>query len=53
MTPLELVEFLIDSPEALRGLAAQREANGRRCTTKQELMGVVELLEQAAPAIYN
>jgi hypothetical protein len=51
MTPLELVECLVDNPEVLRELAAQREESGRRCASKQELEGIVELLEQAPPAL--
>lgn len=50
-TPLELVEFLIDNPEALRELAAQLKEGGRCCASKQELEGIVELLEQAPSAL--
>lgn len=49
MTPLELVESLIENPEALRDLADQRAQDGKRCATKQELENIAQLLEQAAP----
>lgn len=49
MTPLEEVEFLIENPEALQSLANRRSQDGRRCATKQELVSIAQLLEQAAP----
>ncbi len=49
MTPLELVEFLIENPEALRELAKQLRQNGSPVTSKEELLDIVQLLEQAPP----
>ncbi|MCM8623984.1 MAG: ankyrin repeat domain-containing protein [Candidatus Accumulibacter sp.] len=45
MTPLELVEALIEEPEALSVLAEEIGLNGGRCPQKVELIKVVELLE--------
>lgn len=50
VTPLEQVESLIENPEALRGLANRLAQDGRRCASKQELVGIVQVLEQAIPA---
>lgn len=47
MTPLELINHLIDNPEALSLLANQRAQNGLRCATKQELLVTADLLAQA------
>lgn len=49
MTPLELVEDLIEHPENLQMFASKLAQSGRRCASKQELLGVVQLLEQAEP----
>jgi hypothetical protein len=49
MTPLELVESLIESPEALQVLADRRAQDGKRCATKAELAEIAQLLEQAIP----
>lgn len=48
-TPLELVEQLIEYPEALAELAQIRAREGKRCASKQELEAIVALLEAAAP----
>jgi hypothetical protein len=47
MTPLELVERLVEEPEALQVLAEEVGRNGGRCPSREELIRVVELLEQA------
>lgn len=47
-TPLELVEQLIEYPEALAELAQIRALDGKRCASKQELEAIVALLETAA-----
>ena len=47
MTPLELVETLIEEPKALQVLAEEIGRNGGRCPSREELIRVVELLEQA------
>ena len=49
MTPLEQVEALIESPEALSSLAHKLAQNGRRCATEQGLESIVLVLEQAIP----
>lgn len=49
LTPLEHVEALIEYPEALSSLAQALAQNGRRCATKQELVGIAKVLEQAIP----
>lgn len=49
MTPLELVEYLIEYPQALQHLAEQRRQDGKRCATRKELEAVVLILEQATP----
>ena len=48
-TPLELVEYLIEEPEALAILAKISQENGYSCGSKQELVKIVEILEQAIP----
>lgn len=48
MTPLELVESLIDNPSALTALNNQRVQNAKRTVSKLELRGVARLLEQAS-----
>lgn len=50
MTPLERVEYLINTPGALAHLATELKRQGRRCATKDELLQVVDVLEQAAPS---
>lgn len=49
MTPLEQVEALIENPDSLSSLADKLAQNGRRCATKQELVSIGNLLEQAIP----
>lgn len=49
MTPLELVEMLIEEPKVLQALAEEFDRNGGRCPSKQELIRVAQLLEQAPP----
>lgn len=49
MTPLEQVEFLIENPEALQGLAKRLTRDGKRCASKQELVSIAQLLEKATP----
>jgi hypothetical protein len=49
MTPLELVEALIEEPNALQVLADEVNRNGGRCPSKEELIRVATLLEQAPP----
>ncbi|MCL5043413.1 MAG: ankyrin repeat domain-containing protein [Gammaproteobacteria bacterium] len=44
-TPLELVEFLIEKPLALKSLEEELRGNGRRCATKDELLMTARLLE--------
>lgn len=48
-TPLELVDHLIEHPEALDRLAEIRARDGKRCASKQELEVIVALLETATP----
>lgn len=48
-TPLELAEFLVEHPDALRHLAERRAQDDKGCATKQELEAIVQLLEQAIP----
>lgn len=48
-TPLELVEYLIEEPEALAILAKISQENGYSYGSKQELVKIVEVLEQAIP----
>jgi len=45
-TPLELVEYLIDNPEALDILRQQSRKNGYSCGTQHELEKILEVLEQ-------
>jgi hypothetical protein len=47
MTPLDLVETLIEEPKALQLLAEEIGRNSGRCPSREELIRVVELLEQA------
>lgn len=47
MTPLELIESLIDDPEALRFMSEELRRNGRRVPSKGELMDIADLLENA------
>lgn len=47
MTPLELVEDLIEDPEHLKVLEKQLVQRGRQCASKEELLIVSKLLEQA------
>lgn len=49
-TPLELAEYLIEHPDALKALAEQRAQDGKRCASKQELEVIVQLLEAMVPA---
>lgn len=49
-TPLEFIEFLIEQPEALSVFAQELAINGRRCASRQELVSMVKVLEQATPA---
>lgn len=49
MTPLEHIEALLESPDALASLAQALAQNGKRCATKQELQGIAKVLEQAVP----
>ena len=46
-TPLELVENLIENPEALQMLEQQSRKNGYSCGTQQELEKILEVLEQS------
>lgn len=48
-TPLELVEQLIEHPEALTELSKRRAQDGKGCASIQELEMIVALLETAAP----
>lgn len=48
MTPLERVEYLINEPQALQFLAEELRKSGRRCASRNELVQVLALLEQAA-----
>lgn len=50
MTPLEWVEYLVETPQALQELAEQLRQDGRRCASKQELMNIISVLGQASPA---
>jgi hypothetical protein len=45
MTPLELVETLIEEPKALQVLAEEIGRNGGRCPSREELIRVVRILE--------
>ena len=47
MTPLELVELLIEDPDCLQILAEEVGRNGGCCPSKQELMKAAQMLEQA------
>jgi hypothetical protein len=49
MTPLELVESLIDNPSELTAINNQRVQSGGRSVSKQELLNVARILEQATP----
>ncbi|XPV75789.1 MAG: ankyrin repeat domain-containing protein [Desulfovibrio sp.] len=46
-TPLEWVEFYIETPEALEDLSRRQVQLGRKAITKSRLQKVVEILEQA------
>ncbi len=46
---LELAEYLIEHPDALKGLGELRAQDGKRCASNQELEVVVQLLELVAP----
>lgn len=46
-TSLELVEYLIENPEALDILRQQSRKNGYSCGTQQELEKILEVLEQS------
>ncbi len=50
MIPLEQVEFLIESPDALQGLTNRRDQDGKYSASKQDLVIVAQLLGQAVPA---
>ena len=47
MTPLELIEGLIEEPKALQVLAEEAGRNGGRCLSGYELISVAKLLELA------
>jgi hypothetical protein len=47
LTPLELVEMLIEQPEAHEMLASELNNTGRRVPSKEQFQEVLELLEQA------
>lgn len=49
MTPLELIEALIQEPHALQALAEEVGRNGGRCPSMEELVRVATILEQAPP----
>lgn len=49
MTPLEYIEGLIEEPEALQVLAEEFSRNGGRCPSREELIQVARILEQASP----
>lgn len=49
-TPLELAEYFIEHPEALKALAERRAQDDKRCASEQELEVIVQLLEAVAPA---
>jgi Ankyrin repeats (3 copies) len=49
MTPLELVEALIEEPKELEVLAEEVGRNGGRCPTKEEMIQVKHILELAQP----
>ena len=51
-TPLELAEFFIEHPDALKGFAERSTQDGKRCASKQELEVIVQLLEPVAPVHY-
>lgn len=46
-TPLELVEYLLENPEALQMLNEQCRKNGYSCGTQQELEIILAVLEQS------
>ncbi|RZK38840.1 MAG: ankyrin repeat domain-containing protein [Pedobacter sp.] len=46
-TPLELVEYLIENPEALGLLEQQSRRNGYSCGSRQELEKILEVLDQS------
>ena len=48
-TPLELSEYFIEHPDALKELAERRARDGKRCASKQELELIAKLLEAVAP----
>ncbi|WP_171407677.1 ankyrin repeat domain-containing protein [Acinetobacter tianfuensis] len=47
LTPLELVEYLIENPEARQMLEQQSRRNGYSCGTQQELEKILAVLEQS------
>ncbi len=49
MTPLELVETLIGEPKTLHVLAEEIGRNGGRYPSREDLVCVIDLLEQAPP----
>lgn len=49
MTPLELIEAMIEEPKALQVLAEEVGRNGGRCPSIEELIRVAKILEQAPP----
>ena len=51
-TALELVENLIENPEALSMLEQQSRKNGYPCGTQQELAKILEVLEQSLSMNY-
>ncbi len=51
MTPLELVECLIENPNTLQVLAEEFSRNGGRCPAREELIQVAQILEQAPPSL--
>ncbi len=48
MTPLEYIEGLIEEPKALQVLAEEFTRNGGRCPSREELIQVARILEQAS-----
>lgn len=49
MTPLELVECLVEHPDAFKELAEQCSKNSGRCASRQELETIKQLLEEVPP----
>lgn len=50
MTPLELVEALIEEPKALQVLTEEVSRNGGRCASREELIRVAQILQHAPPS---